>query len=216
MYKRVALCTSRVLSPVSVDVIRGLETLHARTNVAFLTVSCPRSWVRPCVKPTGAAIEAAGGNGSSLLHVPEKSTVSATAWPSDGVAGQDASGREGAGLDDFGDGGPPAPPRSLMAFPPVARLVNLTLTSFNNLREVGFDRIEFGSLAGRWLRVPVMLPLPCTGHSCLLEGQDPLFCVWLVIHQPTDALVVARGARAGYDSIGSVIPQSRTLFLVQI
>lgn len=102
-----------------------------------------------CFFMSVAAIEAAGGNGSSLLHVPDKSTASSLGLGGGGTAGGssssssniggttggNASSTQEAALTS-GDGGVPPPPRSLMAFPPVARLVNVVLTSFNQLREV--------------------------------------------------------------------------------
>ncbi|CAB1114659.1 unnamed protein product [Ectocarpus sp. CCAP 1310/34] len=87
-----------------------------------------------------AAIEAAGGNGASLLHVPDRSTIAtsrggpANGHGTSGAAAAAAEAERRAALC-AGDGGIPPPPRSLMAFPPVARLLNLVLTSFNQLRE---------------------------------------------------------------------------------
>ncbi|CAM9284961.1 unnamed protein product, partial [Ectocarpus sp. 12 AP-2014] len=87
-----------------------------------------------------AAIEAAGGNGASLLHVPDRSTIvtsrggPANVHGTSGAAAAAAEAERRAALYG-GDGGLPPPPRSLMAFPPVARLLNLVLTSFNQLRE---------------------------------------------------------------------------------
>eukprot|EP00903_Cladosiphon_okamuranus_P009789 g9306.t1 len=81
-----------------------------------------------------AAIEAAGGNGASLLHVPDKTSAAAEAASSLGL-GNDASAKAEKVAALSGEGGLPPPPRSLMAFPPVARLLNVVLTSFNQLRE---------------------------------------------------------------------------------
>lgn len=75
------------------------------------------------------AIEAAGGNGANLLHVPDKISASF------GGATEEATAVAMVPVLAE-DGTPPPPPRSLMAFPPVARLVNMVLTSFNQLREV--------------------------------------------------------------------------------
>ncbi|CAN0085881.1 unnamed protein product, partial [Hapterophycus canaliculatus] len=60
-----------------------------------------------------AAIEVAGGNGSSLLHVPDKTAAAATAAASASAADGDKKPAASGG----GDGGVPPPPRSLMAFP---------------------------------------------------------------------------------------------------
>lgn len=89
-----------------------------------------------------SAIEAAGGNGASLLHVPDRTTITTSrGGPPNGhdTSGADATAAEAERRAALyaGDGGIPPPPRSLMAFPPVARLLNLVLTSFNQLREVG-------------------------------------------------------------------------------
>ena len=83
------------------------------------------------------AIEAAGGNGASLLHVPEKGSAvlgGGAGGPGEAGRAEKMGGGGGAGVD--GGESPPPPPRALMAFPPVARLLNLLLTSFNQLREV--------------------------------------------------------------------------------
>lgn len=77
-----------------------------------------------------AAIEAAGGNGASLLHVPDKISASF------GGATEEATAATTVPMLLAEDGTVPPPPRSLMAFPPMARLVNMVLTSFNQLREV--------------------------------------------------------------------------------
>eukprot|EP00752_Nemacystus_decipiens_P004544 g4148.t1 len=87
-----------------------------------------------------AAIEAAGGNGASLLHVPEKTSAAVEASSSSSSLGlrsdSAVEAEKAAALALLGDGGGlPPPPRSLMAFPPVARLLNVVLTSFNQLRE---------------------------------------------------------------------------------
>ncbi|CAM9612455.1 unnamed protein product, partial [Scytosiphon promiscuus] len=83
-----------------------------------------------------AAIEVAGGNGSSLLYVPDKTAATAAAAAAASVVAGDGDNKKAALLSvGGGDGGVPSPPRSLMAFPPVARLLNLVLTSFNQLRE---------------------------------------------------------------------------------
>ncbi|CAM9468553.1 unnamed protein product [Ectocarpus sp. 4 AP-2014] len=98
-----------------------------------------------------AAIEAAGGNGASLLHVPDRSTIAtsrggpANGHGTSGASAPAAEAERRAALYG-GDGGIPPPPRSLMAFPPVARLLNLMLTSFNQLRECLPSSIE-GRLA---------------------------------------------------------------------
>ncbi|CAM9791518.1 unnamed protein product, partial [Ectocarpus sp. 8 AP-2014] len=98
-----------------------------------------------------AAIEAAGGNGASLLHVPDRSTIATSrGGPANGHgtsgAGAAAAEAERRAALYGGDGGIPPPPRSLMAFPPVARLLNLMLTSFNQLRECLPSSVE-GRLA---------------------------------------------------------------------
>lgn len=73
--------------------------------------------------------------------MPEKASGKSSAWAASGSAGDGAGPTSGGAAGEtgtfLGDEGPPSPPRSLMAFPPVARLVNLLLTSFNQLREVG-------------------------------------------------------------------------------
>ncbi|CAN0163067.1 unnamed protein product, partial [Ectocarpus sp. 8 AP-2014] len=79
------------------------------------------------------------GNGASLLHVPDRSTIAtsrggpANGHGTSGAGAATAEAERRAALYG-GDGGIPPPPRSLMAFPPVARLLNLVLTSFNQLR----------------------------------------------------------------------------------
>lgn len=91
---------------------------------------------------TITAIEAAEGNGSSLLHVPDKSSSSTSAAEAPrsgrdyGASPSEKVKQAGGSLSASPEDGPPLPPRSLMAFPPLARLVNLLLTSFNQLREV--------------------------------------------------------------------------------
>ncbi|CAN0133323.1 unnamed protein product, partial [Ectocarpus fasciculatus] len=102
-----------------------------------------------------AAIEAAGGNGASLLHVPDRTTIATSrGGPANGHGGASGAGAAAAAAAEAerraalygGDGGIPPPPRSLMAFPPVARLLNLVLTSFNQLRECLPSSVE-GRLA---------------------------------------------------------------------
>lgn len=96
----------------------------------------------PILSIHATAIETAGGNGASLLHVPDRTTIATSrGGPANGHgtsgAGAAVAEAERRAALYGGDGGIPPPPRSLMAFPPVARLLNLVLTSFNQLREVG-------------------------------------------------------------------------------
>lgn len=91
----------------------------------------------PHVPPLASAIEAAGGNGASLLHVPDKASAAAEASSALSLGlGNDAAAEAEKVAALSGEEGLPTPPRSLMAFPPVARLLNVVLTSFNQLREV--------------------------------------------------------------------------------